>query len=227
MKQTVCLILLIGLLSFSGKLAAQEAYRDVVTLNNGSIIKGITVDVEAPESIGIRTSDGNLFIFKRDEIESIEKEIVELTPPLHSGQNNPQLSFQKEKKPGLAFLFSFLLPGGGQYYNGEYVKGGIMTGLAVASYTMMYTGVVNLDLFSTNGNDGLLVAGMLIYMGNALWSMIDAPIVSSRINKLANIKLSKNTSLHIRPDYAFSTEMPGGRTALSPSIGMKISLSLK
>ncbi len=47
------------------------------------------------------------------------------------------------KSPGMAFLFSFLLPGGGQYYNKQYGKGGAMTALwlggIVTAATAPYT----------------------------------------------------------------------------------------
>jgi hypothetical protein len=49
-------------------------YMDVVYLKNGSIIKGIIVEQYPNVQIKIQTKDGNLFVFKMDEIEKITKE---------------------------------------------------------------------------------------------------------------------------------------------------------
>lgn len=50
---------------------------DVVTLKNGSIIKGTIIEQVPGESLKIETADGSLFVFKMAEVERISKEKAE------------------------------------------------------------------------------------------------------------------------------------------------------
>jgi len=54
-------------------LFSQDLKIDVVYLKNGSIIKGSLVEV-TPQTVKIETRDGNLFVFKMEEVEKITKE---------------------------------------------------------------------------------------------------------------------------------------------------------
>jgi hypothetical protein len=65
----------ICLLILRGSSFAQQ-YEDIVYLKNGSIIHGVIVEHIPGESIKIKTSDGNLFVFKMDEIERMKKEEI-------------------------------------------------------------------------------------------------------------------------------------------------------
>ena len=53
---------------------AQSDYQDVVYLKNGSIIRGIIIEQVPNESLKIETADGNLFVYKIDEVEKMTKE---------------------------------------------------------------------------------------------------------------------------------------------------------
>lgn len=53
-----------------------QQYEDVVYLKNGSIIRGVIMEQVVGESIKIKTGDGNLFVFKMDEIEKMTKEKI-------------------------------------------------------------------------------------------------------------------------------------------------------
>jgi hypothetical protein len=53
---------------------AQANRRDIVYLKNGSIIKGDILEVIPNETIKIKTSDGNIFVFKVDEVERSGKD---------------------------------------------------------------------------------------------------------------------------------------------------------
>ena len=55
---------------------AQNNFQDVVYLKNGSIIRGMIIEQVPNESLKIETADGNLFVFKIDEVEKMAKERV-------------------------------------------------------------------------------------------------------------------------------------------------------
>jgi hypothetical protein len=47
---------------------------DVLYLKNGSIIKGLVTEIITGQTVKIETPDGNIFVFKQDEVEKIVKE---------------------------------------------------------------------------------------------------------------------------------------------------------
>lgn len=66
----VCLVMLFGV---TRGVFAQNL-EEVVHLKNGSVIRGIVVEQIPNESIKIQTRDGNLFVYRMDEIQKIAKE---------------------------------------------------------------------------------------------------------------------------------------------------------
>ena len=104
----------------------------------------------------------------------------------------PQSTGIKEKNPWLSFLLSFVITGTGQFYNGENKKG-----LAMLGGTLTGLGLV-VSQIDDDGNlpedNGTVAVGALIMGGSALWSMIDAPISSNRINREA-----RQASIRITP----------------------------
>jgi hypothetical protein len=69
------IIVLIILSTFlSERLFSQTNYEDVVYLKNGSIIKGVIIEQIPNKSLKIETRDGNVFVYKIDEVEKITKE---------------------------------------------------------------------------------------------------------------------------------------------------------
>jgi hypothetical protein len=98
-------------------------------------------------------------------------------------------------------LFSFILPGGGQYYNGEYGKGAIMTGAAVAGVVLILAAgyeeefVANDYYYASYGYwetkaTPWLSVGIGLCAAASIWSMIDAPLSAKKINE--RIGLSDN-----------------------------------
>jgi len=72
MKKILLLALFILASVFYAK--AQNNLQDVVYLKNGSIIRGIIIEQVPNESIKVETRDGNVFVYKIDEIQKIAKE---------------------------------------------------------------------------------------------------------------------------------------------------------
>lgn len=66
----VCLVMLFGV---TGAVSAQNL-EEVVHLKNGSVIRGVIVEQIPNESVKIQTRDGNIFVYRIDEIQKIAKE---------------------------------------------------------------------------------------------------------------------------------------------------------
>lgn len=75
------LLLSLVLVLTSIVLFAQGTYKEVVYLNNGSIIKGVIIEQVPNESIKIQTADGSVFVYPMSEIQKITKEMVEPEKP--------------------------------------------------------------------------------------------------------------------------------------------------
>jgi ribosomal protein L40E len=119
-----------------------------------------------------------------------------------------------KKEPVLSWALSFfLLPGLGQFYNGDGGKGAaqliIYTGATVlwvtnipqTSYTYPY-GTGGIPIETTSGNEGLFTAGICVAGATWLWSWIDAPMTSSRKNRQNGFSLRSppNFNFTFRPD---------------------------
>ena len=101
------------------------------------------------------------------------------------------LNIPNEKSPWLAFLFSYIFPGGGQLYNGQPVKGllfltGITVGVGLA--VMSYGGS---DFENTNDSKSLIYGGLGLAALLYIYQLIDAPVSASSINEERRIRLNK------------------------------------
>lgn len=187
----------------TGKSYAQyEKYVDVVYLKNGSVIRGTIIEQIPNESLKIQTRDKNIFVYKFDELLKMTKELDQLST------GRPYAAQMRPKSAGLAFLWSFLFPGGGQYYNGQHLKGAVMSGVALGSaIALATTSPLDIDYnhgYEIEGTNSAYTAFAIIYVANSLWSMIDAPINASRINKEnfgLNYRLGENINMNLKPDY--------------------------
>ncbi len=204
----LCLAIQIG---FCSVILAQQTDLDVVTLKNGIIIKGIIIEQVPYKTIKIQTRDGSIFVYEFSEIEKITKEQSTM-PTLKS-------TVTGRKSPALAFMLSFFIPGAGQVYNEQMNKGILQFAGAVVGYTAFFIArprteeVWVYDYYSyyygywedqEKGIAAIAWPGLVIGLGSSIWSMIDAPISASRINResafLPNqIPLSKNLILAINP----------------------------
>lgn len=135
-------------------------------------------------------------------------------------------SLESEKNPAVAFVLSFLVPGGGQFYNGENKKGGIMLGGVLGGVVLMFAGasevVEDIDTGEEEtGGAGKVVLGILGVAGCSLWSMIEAPIAANKINKkIRSAKAGKSfrfreTNLVLSARPMSSREVLGGRIVVN------------
>ena len=101
-------------------------------------------------------------------------------------QTASEETVEGRKSPWAAFGLSFLIPGGGQAYNGQWGKGGLMLGGEVASIVIVAANAGDCAVGSLFGNSdgcGLAWAGVVGIAGFALWSWIDAPTTANAINR--------------------------------------------
>lgn len=85
MKRLFLLFLALVLMSFT--MSAQQQYLDVVHLKNGSVIRGVIIELIPNESLKIQTPDGSLFVCEYAEIAKMTREL----------QENPRPRFNKPK----------------------------------------------------------------------------------------------------------------------------------
>lgn len=88
-----------------------------------------------------------------------------------------------EKSPALALGLSLLVPGAGQFYNGQPLKGAVMLGGAVASsWAIVLTATDILELDDDTSSTTVHVLGG-VGMAIVVWSWIDAPLSARAINR--------------------------------------------
>lgn len=155
MRRLAFLLIIAAVLStfFATGLKAQ----DVIYTKDGSMYKGPIVEEVPNVRIVIQDIAGNQHSVQWDNIDRIMR--GEWT-----GKKSATLSW------ALSF---FLLPGLGQFYNGDNGKGAIMLVLGIGGGTMMLA----------SDDPDVVGYGALIYLGDWIWSFIDAPIRSASINR--------------------------------------------
>jgi hypothetical protein len=95
------------------------------------------------------------------------------------------------KSPVLAAALSVVLPGLGQAYNGQWLKGAaFLGGVASGAAFIVVGGTCALVLWGSDPPDcdpgALLTIGQILMIGSWVGSVIDAPLASIRINKEAS-----------------------------------------
>lgn len=140
-------------------LQAQSLRYDEVRLKNGNTIRGMVDAHAAKDSVRIRTTDGAVKQFGADQVESVSL--------------GRYTGIEGFRSPGIAFVCSFLVPGAGQHYNGQYLKGAVMEA------------VFGLGLFLAIDSKELSgkTTGVILMGTSSLCSMIDAPLSAYSLNE--------------------------------------------
>ena len=111
---------------------AQSSLQDVVSLKNGSVIRGEIVEMVPDETVKIKTFDGSVFVYPYAEVEKFAKE--------EGVAYIPKTSLDK-KSPWAAGIMSCFVPGMGQLYNGESRKGWIDFATQAGAYVGTMAGL--------------------------------------------------------------------------------------
>jgi hypothetical protein len=167
------LALAVAWLTAAGLCMAEELTYDEIYLKDDTVFRGKIVERRYGESIVIETSDGRVAV-KEEDI-SVVREDNAVTA--------------QTKSPATALVLSLVLPGLGQYYNGQPVKG-IFQELVWAGGIAMIFGAAHEPYASEAGtqlpgyvNQNVRVAGYVAVVAGLIWSAIDAPISASRISE--------------------------------------------
>src|SRR3990172_5681574 len=133
-------------------------------------------NIESQSSISIQTLGGNYSV--------LSNYVNEFSKYKLSKQSKPSY-----KSPWVAFLLSYIIPGSGQIYNGEIIKGLVFTGtfvLGAAIALIPAIGSTSGSAWPATSYIGAGIAGIAY-----VWQLIDAPISASRINNENNLSLLK------------------------------------
>ncbi|MFA6806463.1 MAG: hypothetical protein WCR29_03500, partial [Bacteroidales bacterium] len=203
------------ILAFANNLMAQTTTKDVVYLKNGSIIKGVITEINSNVNLKINTPDGNVFVFEMKDVEKIIKEDIKTNQyqPLANAPKFIETTSTQYRDPTVSTFCSFLIPGIGQFYNGQSQKGVAHMLWYFASYGIMYfsfSQMVTVDYYGNStlnsGGETWALLGLAASLsGITSWivSMVDANKSSKKINRqlgFANIKLGERTNLSFSPD---------------------------
>ena len=209
MQRFSLVLLLTGLVAHS-PLSAQKI-EDVIYLKNGETVRGTIIEQNPGESLKIQTADGSVFEFTIYEIAEISREPV---MKVEEGFIKAE-----EKKPWLASGLSFMIPGAGQFYNDQYEKGLPQLGVAVAGAGLVWWGLRDnwethdsyegqsslnpLQWVDQDGDDWTVFIGAPLWLGSAMWSVIDANLSANRINEEGQ-----------QPEFGHLLELGGDRVTL-------------
>ncbi len=156
---------------------------EVIYFKNGSSIKGVILEIIPNELVKIETKDKNIFVFKMTEILKITKE--EKPQNLKEELQHLQYMTLQLKSPGTAALFSFLIPGLGQYYNGDIGKGIMANILYVGGIVVAINAIdTEISYYSKDNTDyGSYTIGMGVALISGIWSIVDAYKTAKEKNK--------------------------------------------
>ena len=209
MRGFLVVLLLTGLVTHSPLFA--QKIEDVIHLKNGETVRGTIIEQNPGESLKIQTADGSVFEFTIYEIAEISREPV---MKVEEGFIKAEV-----KKPWLASGLSLMIPGAGQFYNDQYEKGLPQLGVAVAGASLLWWGLRDnwethdnyeeesslnpLQWVDEDGDDWTVFIGAPLWLGSAMWSVIDANLSADRINEEGQ-----------QPEFGHLLELGGNRATL-------------
>ena len=154
-------------------LAQQGTLQDVVYLKDGSVIRGIIIEQKPGKTIKLPTADGNIFVYKMDLIDKIEKEktvhtetTVQTEAPSHATTTGPATKVRAQG----SFLF------GGAIYSGFYLGTGVRFGANIPPG--IYVGGVVVNHFVSGTDISISYIGGEIGFGADLQTVSITPYMS-------------------------------------------------
>ena len=215
------LLVLLAVLFAGLTMYAQGQMKDVVYLKNGGMVRGIIVEQVPGVSIKIQTNDGNIFVYKIEEIEKMTKEMVQ-SRAYNMGYG------QGYKSAGAAGVLSFFFPGAGQLYASNWRSGSgwICFGWTVA-FAGAFTTIMIEDPYYLFVPVGLPLLGA--HLGMMIYSIVDAVKIAHNVNMQNGyvcFPIGKKASLGFRPEVSYNNLLsPNGNLSSSVTTGVGISLN--
>lgn len=214
--------------------AAQANLQDVVYLKNGSVVRGTIIEQVPGVSLKLQTNDGNIFVYKIEDVEKMTKEQSRAaarqqvsTYAYSNGVGSINSTAMSERSPFVAGLLSWILPGAGQFYNGQSSKGWGDLGLHIGSYAIMGIGSTLLVEGEEEAGSIFLVAGSVTLFVNGICSIVDAAKSAKRINVekgFVMYSLSDNCAFGIQPAVTYEKPqyMLGTKAELAAGMNFKL-----
>lgn len=216
-KMKKLIVIIVTAVITGGTVQAQ----DIITLRNGDEIAAKVMEV-GTDKIHYKKADnlsGPVYVVAKNTIfmikyENGSKDVfeqIEATPLPAAGTNVKQT--YSVKNPSLAWGLSFLVVGVGQFYNGDVLKGiGCMAGSGIG-YLILRRGI-------EEEHSEKALAGLAIYLGSWIISMVDAPLSAKRKNRQNSFlswNIGKDSYLSLYPDLK---PVFAGNSLAAPSCGM-------
>ena len=227
--------------------AAQANLQDVVYLKNGSVVRGTIIEQVPGVSLKLQTNDGNIFVYSIADVEKMTKEqskVVarQVSPYAYNVAGTTNSTAMSERSPLVAGLLSWLLPGGGQFYNGQSKKGwgdlltgvggyvvyGIGAGMVAGSYSYdYYDGDYYYDESSYTAGCLFMVAGGVTILVNGICSIVDAVKSAKQINVEKGFimySFNENCAFGFQPSVAYERPqyMLGSKAELTAGMNFKL-----
>ena len=224
--------------------AAQANLQDVVYLKNGSVIRGVIIEQVPGISLKIQTADGNIFVYDITDVQKMTKEqavgVARQASPYAYGMGMSTSTAISERSPGLAGVLSWLVPGAGQFYNGESKKGWTDLGVHLGGYVVYGIGIGMMsnsyyyDGWDYYYDEDLYTAGCLFVVAggvtilvNGICSIVDAVKSAKRINVEKGFimySFNENCAFGLQPAVAYEKPqyMTGSRAELSAGMNFKL-----
>lgn len=215
---------LLGLLTISSaQVARTQHLTDVIYTTGGRILQGTIVEQIPGVSYTILTLEGNTYTIDALNIERITKEAV-VGAVANNQLPHPLLNYKIDQNgnaifpldPLGAFVRSLIVPGLGQIYNGQGLKGALL-------FTGSLTGALGVLWFADAfGSDAVGWTGVTLFAGCYLYSLIDAPAVASRWNRQHGFRFNGDQYLNITPVISVIADQ---NTPSDTALGMSLSLT--
>lgn len=197
----IAALVLIVMFGSAQDVRAQQVEEDVVYLVNGSVLRGTIIEQRPGESISIRTRDGNIFIYRMDEISRIARE-----PVYGFGMNN-----SGAKDPDTATLLSVVCAGCGQLWAGDTQRGAMILGVGLGA-PILGAVISASTCTGFNCSSAPMALGLLAALGAWGYGIFDAGDSARRMNAL-------RTSLILGPDLERLAAGDGAGLRLGMAVG--------
>ena len=165
---------------YGGEVVTRKNVIDVIYLKDGRVIRGIILE-KTDDLLSVRVGDGRVAHFKMDEVAKMFQE------------EQARMGMGGKKSVYLAMAFSSVFIGGGQFYNGQPVKGIIQLGLGATGVALWATSggrsfsssfsYYGYSASASGGSTARYTAGLVLWGGSWLWSIVDAGLSANKINQ--------------------------------------------
>jgi TM2 domain-containing membrane protein YozV len=222
----ILLVVLFGAISVASAqyYAPQQNLVDVIYTTNGLVLQGTIVEQIPGVEYTIVTTDGRTLTIDALSVKRITKEngsgylgnaynYNAFAPYKIDADGNPIYPLSVAG----AFTRSLIIPGLGQMYNGEGLKGGLLfTGVLVG----VLGATVGVNMIDYKYEDAIGIPSVALAVGCYLYSIIDAPMTAARWNKRHGF-MGGGYCLNLSPAVGTVRGNAGNETA----VGMSLSLS--